>query len=165
MPATLRTEADAGSVTEPIDVRLEHVTKCFGEAVAVDDLEVDIRHGEFFSLLGPSGCGKTTTLAMIGGFEEPTSGKVFLAGRDVSRVAPYKRDVNTVFQSYALFPHLNVFDNVAFGLRRRRLGTSEIEHRVGDALALVDLPDFDRRQPAQLSGGQQQRVALARALV
>jgi spermidine/putrescine transport system ATP-binding protein len=165
MPAALRTKIDAGAATEPIDVRLEHVTKHFGETVAVDDLDLDIRHGEFFSLLGPSGCGKTTTLAMIGGFEEPTSGKVFLAGRDVSRVAPYKRDVNTVFQSYALFPHLNVFDNVAFGLRRRRLGTSEIEHRVGDALALVDLPDFDRRQPAQLSGGQQQRVALARALV
>jgi spermidine/putrescine transport system ATP-binding protein len=147
------------------DVRLEHVTKRFGETVAVDDMVLDVLRGEFFSLLGPSGCGKTTTLSMIGGFEEPTSGTVYLGDRDVSRVAPYRRDVNTVFQSYALFPHLNVFDNIAFGLRRRRRGKVDIERRVAEALALVDLPGFEKRTPGQLSGGQQQRIALARALV
>jgi spermidine/putrescine transport system ATP-binding protein len=148
-----------------VDVRLERVTKDFGETVAVDDLSLDIPSGEFFSMLGPSGCGKTTTLRMIGGFEEPTRGTIYLTGRDVTDLPPYKRDVNTVFQSYALFPHLNVFDNVAFGLRRRKVDKSDTQTRVRDALRLVDLEGFERRRPSQMSGGQQQRVALARALV
>ena len=148
-----------------VDVRLERVTKDFGETVAVDDLSLDIASGEFFSMLGPSGCGKTTTLRMIGGFEEPTRGTIYLDGRDVTDRPPYKRDVNTVFQSYALFPHLNVYENVAFGLRRRKVGSKEIKDRVIEALALVDLAGFEKRKPGQMSGGQQQRVALARALV
>ena len=148
-----------------VDVRLDRVTKRFGDQVAVDDLSVDIQHGEFFSLLGPSGCGKTTTLRMIGGFEDPTSGNVSLGETDVTALPPYRRDVNTVFQSYALFPHLDVFENVAFGLRRRRVSKSEVTTRVAEMLRLVDLPGFERRRPGQLSGGQQQRVALARALV
>jgi len=147
------------------DVRLERVTKRFGEAVAVDDLTLEIAKGEFFSLLGPSGCGKTTTLSMIGGFETPTSGSIRLGDQDVSRTPPYKRDVNTVFQSYALFPHLNVFENIAFGLRRKGLPKQEITGRVAEALRLVDLSDYEQRTTAQLSGGQQQRIALARALV
>jgi len=133
--------------------------------VAVDDLSLDIAQGEFFSLLGPSGCGKTTTLRMIGGFEDPTQGTVYLRGKDVTDVPAYRRDVNTVFQSYALFPHLNVFENVGFGLRRKRVAKGDIDRRVKEALLLVDLPGFERRKPSQLSGGQQQRVALARALV
>jgi spermidine/putrescine transport system ATP-binding protein len=165
MSVELPTQVDANRDTGAVDVRLQQVTKRFGETVAVDAVDLDILHGEFFSLLGPSGCGKTTTLAMIGGFEIPTSGSVSLGGRDVSRVPSYRRDVNTVFQSYALFPHLNVFDNVAFGLRRRRMGKEEIEQRVRDSLRLVDLPGFEERRPGQLSGGQQQRIALARALV
>jgi spermidine/putrescine transport system ATP-binding protein len=148
-----------------VDVRLDRVTKVFGDATAVDDLSLDIEEGEFFSLLGPSGCGKTTTLRMIGGFEEPTYGTVYLGGRDVTDLPPHKRDVNTVFQSYALFPHLDLFENVAFGLRRRKVGKPDIQARVTEAFRLVDLPGFERRKPAQLSGGQQQRVALARALV
>ena len=148
-----------------VDVRLERVTKDFGEAVAVDDLSLDIAVGEFFSMLGPSGCGKTTTLRIIGGFEEPTRGTIYLRGRDVTDQPPHKRDVNTVFQSYALFPHLNVFENVAFGLRRRKVPGDEIDARVRNALKLVDLEGFDKRKPGQMSGGQQQRVALARALV
>jgi spermidine/putrescine transport system ATP-binding protein len=148
-----------------IDVRLERVTKDFGEMVAVDDLSLDIAEGEFFSMLGPSGCGKTTTLRMIGGFEEPTRGTIYLGGRDVTDLPPYRRDVNTVFQSYALFPHLNVEDNVAFGLRRKKVPSGEIKTRVAEAMRLVDLGGFERRKPAQMSGGQQQRVALARALV
>jgi spermidine/putrescine transport system ATP-binding protein len=148
-----------------VDVRLERVTKDFGEMVAVDDLSLDIAEGEFFSMLGPSGCGKTTTLRMIGGFEEPSRGTVYLGGRDVTNLPPYKRDVNTVFQSYALFPHLNVFDNVAFGLRRRKVASGDVDQRVAEALRLVDLVGFEKRRPAQMSGGQQQRVALARALV
>jgi spermidine/putrescine transport system ATP-binding protein len=161
----LRAEAEAGTPAQVVDVRLEHVVKRFGATTAVDDVVLDIYQGEFFSLLGPSGCGKTTTLAMIGGFEMPTSGTVYLGGQDVSRVAPYRRDVNTVFQSYALFPHLNVFDNIAFGLRRRGVAKAEIANKVGEALRLVDLPGFEQRTPGQLSGGQQQRIALARALV
>ena len=133
--------------------------------VAVDDLSLDIAEGEFFSMLGPSGCGKTTTLRMIGGFEEPTRGTIYLGGRDVTDLPPYKRDVNTVFQSYALFPHLNVQDNVAFGLRRKKVPGDEIKTRVPEILSLVDLVGFERRKPGQMSGGQQQRVALARALV
>ncbi len=148
-----------------VDVRLDRVTKDFGETVAVDDLSLDIPEGEFFSLLGPSGCGKTTTLRMIGGFEEPTRGTIYLKGRDVTDLPPYKRDVNTVFQSYALFPHLDVFENVAFGLRRRKVPKDEIDTRVKDSMRLVDLLGFEKRRPAQMSGGQQQRVALARALV
>jgi len=148
-----------------VDVRLERVTKDFGGMVAVDDLSLDIAEGEFFSMLGPSGCGKTTTLRMIGGFEEPTRGTIYLGGRDVTDLPPYKRDVNTVFQSYALFPHLNVQDNVAFGLRRKKVPGDEIKTRVPEILSLVDLVGFERRKPGQMSGGQQQRVALARALV
>lgn len=144
---------------------LEHVTKLFEGAPAVDDLSLEIYEGEFFSLLGPSGCGKTTSLRMLGGFEEPSSGRILLGGRDVTYRAPYYRDVNTVFQSYALFPHLNVYDNVAFGLRRQKLDKAEIARRVGSLLELVDLPHFEKRSAKQLSGGQQQRVALARALV
>ena len=148
-----------------IDVRLERVTKTFGEALAVDDLSLDIAEGEFFSMLGPSGCGKTTTLRMIGGFEEPSRGTVYLGGRDVTDQPAYKRDVNTVFQSYALFPHLNVFENVAFGLRRKKVAKTEVTARVDDALRLVEMTGFETRKPGQMSGGQQQRVALARALV
>ncbi|HUZ40356.1 MAG TPA: ABC transporter ATP-binding protein [Acidimicrobiales bacterium] len=144
---------------------LEHVTKIFDEVPAVDDLNLEVYEGEFFSLLGPSGCGKTTTLRMLGGFEEPTSGKIYLGGREVTYTAPYHRDVNTVFQSYALFPHLDVFSNVAFGLRRQHTSKADVAQRVGDILEIVDLPNFEKRRPGQLSGGQQQRVALARALV
>lgn len=146
-------------------VCFEGVTKIFDETPAVDDLNLEIYDGEFFSLLGPSGCGKTTSLRMLGGFEEPTHGRLLLGGVDVTYKAPYNRDVNTVFQSYALFPHLDVFENVAFGLRRQRLAKGEIKRKVGEMLELVDLPNFERRRPGQLSGGQQQRVALARALV
>jgi spermidine/putrescine transport system ATP-binding protein len=152
-------------VAGDVDVRLERVTKQFNEMKAVDDLELDIQHGEFFSMLGPSGCGKTTTLRMIGGFEEPSAGIVYLNGQDVTGLPPYKRDVNTVFQSYALFPHLDVYENVAFGLRRKKVEKSAIRDRVIEALHLVDLPGFEKRKTSQLSGGQQQRVALARALV
>jgi len=148
-----------------VDGRLERVTKDFGETVAVDDLSLDIPEGEFFSMLGPSGCGKTTTLRMIGGFEEPTRGTIYLRGRDVTDLPPYKRDVNTVFQSYALFPHLNVYENVAFGLRRKKVAKDEVASRVKEAMRLVDLMGFETRRPSQMSGGQQQRVALARALV
>jgi len=124
-----------------------------------------VAEGEFFSMLGPSGCGKTTTLRMIGGFEEPSRGTVYLGGRDVTDLPPHKRDVNTVFQSYALFPHLDVFENVAFGLRRRNVSKDEVKTRVDDALGLVEMTGFESRKPGQMSGGQQQRVALARALV
>jgi spermidine/putrescine transport system ATP-binding protein len=148
-----------------VDIRLDRVTKAFGDTIAVDDLSLDIEEGEFFSMLGPSGCGKTTTLRMIGGFDDPTRGTIYLGGRDVTDLPPYRRDVNTVFQSYALFPHFNVFENVAFGLRRKKVDRSEIERRVSESLELVDLVGFDRRRPGQMSGGQQQRVALARALV
>jgi spermidine/putrescine transport system ATP-binding protein len=157
------TEGDC-YVTE-IDVRLERVSKVFGDVAAVDDLSLDIAEGEFFSMLGPSGCGKTTTLRMIGGFEDPSLGTVYLGGRDVTDDPPFKRDVNTVFQSYALFPHLDVFENVAFGLRRKKVAKDEVETRVKEAMNLVDLIGFETRKPPQMSGGQQQRVALARALV
>lgn len=148
-----------------VDVRLERVTKAFGDVKAVDDMSIEIASGEFFSLLGPSGCGKTTTLRMIGGFEDPTFGTVYLRGKDVTNLPPYKRDVNTVFQSYALFPHLDIFENVAFGLRRKKVDKGNVKKRVMDALDLVDLEGFEHRRPGQMSGGQQQRVALARALV
>ena len=147
------------------DVRLDRVTKRFGDVTAVDDLSLTIERGEFFALLGPSGCGKTTTLRMIGGFEEVTAGSVYLGGTDVTDRPPFKRNVNTVFQNYALFPHLDVYENVAFGLRRRKVGEGEIRSQVGFMLKLVDLPGYERRKPTQLSGGQQQRVALARALI
>jgi spermidine/putrescine transport system ATP-binding protein len=146
-------------------VSLVSLTKRFGAVTAVDGIDLDIPPGGFFSLLGPSGCGKTTTLRMIAGFEQPTSGMVLLDGRDVSKTPPSKRPVNTVFQSYALFPHLRVFDNVAFGLRRARVPKEEVRRRVGEALELVKLSELAARKPGQLSGGQQQRVALARALV
>jgi spermidine/putrescine transport system ATP-binding protein len=148
-----------------VAVELAGVTKRFGEFVAVDDLSLDIYEGEFFSLLGPSGCGKTTTLRMIAGFEEPTEGGISVAGDPVRGVPPYRRPVNTVFQSYAIFPHLNVFDNVAFGLRRSGVKGEELQMRVTDACEMVQLSGFEKRKPSMLSGGQQQRVALARALV
>ncbi|MEJ2759959.1 MAG: ABC transporter ATP-binding protein [Gammaproteobacteria bacterium] len=153
------------SADERHNVRLEAVTKAYGPVIAVREISLTIEGGEFFSLLGPSGCGKSTTLSMIGGFEEPTSGAIYLDGNDVSHLPPYRRDVNMVFQSYALFPHLNVYENVAFGLRRKRVPRGEIERRVHEILALVDLSGAEKRKPAHLSGGQQQRVALARALV
>jgi spermidine/putrescine transport system ATP-binding protein len=148
-----------------IDVRLEHVTKRFHDVVAVDDLSLDIERGKFFSMLGPSGCGKTTTLRMIGGFEEATAGTIYLGDADVTGLPPFKRDVNTVFQNYALFPHLSVYENVAFGLRRKRVADDEVKRRVAEMLQLVELPGYEGRKPSQLSGGQQQRVALARALI
>ena len=146
-------------------VSLVSLTKHFGQVAAVDSIDLDIPSGGFFSLLGPSGCGKTTTLRLIAGFEQPSSGRVLLDGRDMAGTPPSKRPVNTVFQSYALFPHLRVFDNVAFGLRRAHVPRAEVRRRVGEALDLVQLSDFAARKPGQLSGGQQQRVALARALV
>jgi spermidine/putrescine transport system ATP-binding protein len=157
---------DAGQdVERTVAVELSAVTKRFGEFIAVDDLTLDIYEGEFFSLLGPSGCGKTTTLRMIAGFEEPTEGDISVGGDPMRRVPPYRRPVNTVFQSYAIFPHLNVFDNVAFGLRRSGVKGEELHKRVTDACEMVQLSGFEKRKPSMLSGGQQQRVALARALV
>jgi spermidine/putrescine transport system ATP-binding protein len=148
-----------------VDVRLVDVVKKFGDQVAVDRVNLEVRGGEFFSLLGPSGCGKTTTLRMIGGFEQPTSGLIELQGQDVTWLPPFKRNVNTVFQNYALFPHLTIFENVAFGLRRKGVKTSEIKSRVTEMLQLVELPGYESRKPTQISGGQAQRVALARALI
>ena len=151
-------------MTEP-DVRLETVVKRFDGVVAVDGITLEIPSGSFFALLGPSGCGKTTTLRMIGGFEEPDEGAIYLGDRDVVGLPPYRRDVNTVFQSYALFPHLSLFDNVAFGLRRKGVDKVHVKGRVDEMLRLVGLEGLGSRRPRQLSGGQQQRVALARALV
>ncbi|WAP58603.1 ABC transporter ATP-binding protein [Streptomyces sp. S465] len=145
------------------DVRLDRISKTYGSFTAVHPLDLHIPAGSFFALLGASGCGKTTTLRMIAGLEEPTTGTVRLAGKDVTGLPPYKRPVNTVFQSYALFPHLDIYENVAFGLRRR--GITSVRKQVGEMLELVQLGDFARRRPQQLSGGQQQRVALARALI
>jgi spermidine/putrescine transport system ATP-binding protein len=147
------------------DISLKQVTKRFGETVAVDGVSLDIAQGSFFAMLGPSGCGKTTTLRMIGGFEAPTDGTIELAGREVTHNPPYQRDVNTVFQSYALFPHLTIERNVAFGLQRKKVPKAELRQRVAEALELVELQGYGARKPAQLSGGQQQRVALARAIV
>ena len=149
----------------PGDVQLRALTKRYDETTAVDSINASINAGEFFSLLGPSGCGKTTTLRLIAGFEQPTSGRILLDGVDVSDVPPHRRNVNTVFQSYALFPFLSVFDNVAFGLKHRSVGKAELKQRVNQALDLVAMTPFATRRPGQLSGGQQQRVALARALV
>jgi spermidine/putrescine transport system ATP-binding protein len=147
------------------DVRLSGVTKRFGDQVVIDDLNLSIEGGSFYALLGPSGCGKTTTLRMIGGFEYPTTGTVALGGEEVTDRSPDRRDVNTVFQSYALFPHMTIEKNVAYGLERKRVPKAEIRTRVGEALETVQLGHLAKRKPTQLSGGQQQRVALARALV
>src|SRR5437773_3242577 len=147
------------------DVRLDHVTRRFDDVVAVDEISLEIDRGSFFAMLGPSGCGKTTTLRMIGGFEEPTEGTVYLGAEPVTGRPPYKRDVNTVFQSYALFPHLSIFENVAFGLRRRGFRGQEVRGRVTEIMRLVGLSGMEKRKPRQLSGSQQQRIALARALV
>jgi spermidine/putrescine transport system ATP-binding protein len=152
------TEQRAGA-----DLRLGSVTKRFGSFVAVDDLSLTIPAGSFFALLGPSGCGKTTTLRMVAGLEEPTTGTIHLGDRDVTATKPHQREVNTVFQNYALFPHMDVFENVAFGLRRRKV--KDVAVKVEEALDLVELRHLARRKPAQLSGGQQQRIALARAVV
>jgi putative spermidine/putrescine transport system ATP-binding protein len=147
------------------DVRLAGVRKTYGDVVAVDSVDLEIARGEFFTLLGPSGSGKTTTLRLIAGFERPDAGRIELAGTDVSRRAPYERDVNTVFQDYALFPHMSVADNVAYGLRVKRVPRRQRAGRVEEALAMVQLSGFGKRRPVQLSGGQRQRVALARAIV
>ncbi len=147
-------------------VKLQNITKIFsGGVTAVDNMNLDIPQGEFFTMLGPSGCGKTTTLRMIAGFEMPTSGEIFIEGKPVSKTPPNRRPVNTVFQNYALFPHLTVEQNVAFGLRLKRVPAAETQRRVLEALEMVRLPGLGKRKPSQLSGGQQQRVALARALV
>jgi spermidine/putrescine transport system ATP-binding protein len=151
--------------TAPPAVSLRGITKSYGATPVVHDLDLDIATGEFFSLLGPSGCGKTTTLRMIGGFVDPTHGEVSLRGVDVTDLPPNRRDVNTVFQSYALFDHLSIWENVAFGLRRRHVGKAEMKRRVGEMLELVQLTGRDGDKPGALSGGQRQRVALARALV
>jgi spermidine/putrescine transport system ATP-binding protein len=145
------------------DLRLEGLTKRFGDFVAVDDLTLTVPEGSFFALLGPSGCGKTTTLRMVAGLEDPTAGRVLIGDEDVTYLRPYKRPVNTVFQSYALFPHLTIFENVAFGLRRR--GVKDYKQKTLDMIDLVQLDGYGARKPAQLSGGQQQRVALGRALI
>jgi spermidine/putrescine transport system ATP-binding protein len=150
-------------VAEGKDLHLEGVTKRFGSFVAVDDLTLTVPEGSFFALLGPSGCGKTTTLRMVAGLEDPTLGRVLIGDEDVTGLRPYKRPVNTVFQSYALFPHLTIFENIAFGLRRR--GLKDYREKTSDMIELVQLEGYGDRKPAQLSGGQQQRVALGRALI
>jgi spermidine/putrescine transport system ATP-binding protein len=156
-------EGQSGAETP--SVRLDHVTKRFGDFTAVREMELNIPRGEFFTMLGPSGCGKTTTLRMVAGFEDPTEGRVLLDGDDVTTLPAFKRPTNTVFQSYALFPHRSVEQNVAFGLQRQKVDKAEIRRRVGEELERVGLAGEAKRRPAQLSGGQQQRVALARALV
>jgi len=162
-PARPATDIDVDEM--PGAVRLDRLTKRYGDQTAVDDLSLDIRPGEFLSLLGPSGCGKTTTLRMIAGFEEPDAGDILISGRSVLGHPPYRRNVNTVFQAYALFPHMTVAENVAYGLQQKRVPKAEIRERVTSALGMVQMRSFADRRPAQLSGGQQQRVALARALV
>jgi spermidine/putrescine transport system ATP-binding protein len=159
MSHEVQTDADTPSV------RLERVTKRFGDFTAVREMELDIPRGQFFTMLGPSGCGKTTTLRMVAGFEDPTEGRVLLSGEDVTSLPAFRRPTNTVFQSYALFPHRSVEQNVAFGLQRQKVDKAEIRRRVGEELERVGLAGEAKRRPAQLSGGQQQRVALARALV
>jgi spermidine/putrescine transport system ATP-binding protein len=165
--ATRRSDGQSGSEHPAIELVGVHKDFLFhGDRVpAVRRTDLAIGRGEFFSLLGPSGCGKTTTMRMIAGFEEPTGGTVFLDGRDVTGVSPNKRDVNMVFQSYALFPHLSTYQNVAFGLERKKVGRSEIQRRVGEIMEIVSLTGMEKRAPREMSGGQQQRVALARALV
>jgi spermidine/putrescine transport system ATP-binding protein len=154
--------ADA-STSAKGDLKLTNLTKSFGEFTAVDDLSLVIPEGSFFALLGPSGCGKTTTLRMIAGLEDPTSGKISIGSTDITDKRPYQRPVNTVFQNYALFPHLTIFENIAFGLRRR--GIKDVKEQVDKVLNLVELPHLADRKPTQLSGGQQQRIAVARAIV
>src|SRR5579875_3867911 len=151
---------DTATASAPSAVRLDGVARRFGDTVTVAGIDLELPTGEFFALLGPSGCGKTTTLWMVGGFELPSAGRIYLEGRDVTDLPPYRRDVNTVFQSYALFPHLNVFDNVAFGLRRKGVNKIEVSGLVKAALHMVNLDGLEKRKPSQLSGGQQQRVAL-----
>lgn len=148
-----------------IDVELKNVSKRFGNVLAVDDISFQVEQGKFLTLLGPSGCGKTTTMRVIAGLETPTQGQVLIRGRDVTLFPPYKRDISLMFQSYALFPHKDIFNNVAFGLKYRKVPTEERKKKVKDVLELVNLPGIESRYPKQLSGGQQQRVALARALV
>jgi putative spermidine/putrescine transport system ATP-binding protein len=162
--ATIGT-APGGAPAGDVSVRLDGVSKYFGDFIAVDEVDLVVQRGEFFSLLGPSGSGKTTCLRMIAGFERPTRGRVLLDGVDVTARAPYERDVNTVFQDYALFPHMTVQENVEYGLRVKRVARQERRRRATEALALVRLGEFAARKPSQLSGGQRQRVALARALV
>lgn len=152
-------------MAEQYDVQIVAVTKRFGETLAVDRVSLNVKQGEFVTLLGPSGCGKTTTLRMIGGFELPDTGSVFIQGRDVTAFPPAERNTSMVFQDYALFPHMSVADNIAFGLQMRRLNRREIKERTEEALRLVSLPNLGHRKPHQLSGGQKQRVALARSLV
>ncbi|HEX3629576.1 MAG TPA: ABC transporter ATP-binding protein [Candidatus Dormibacteraeota bacterium] len=163
MPAASEPHGTPGSA--PAEVQLEGVRKAFGDVVAVDGVDLDVREGEFFSLLGPSGCGKTTCLRMIAGFEEPSAGRILLHGRDVAALPAYERDVNTVFQDYALFPHMSVRENVEYGLMVKGVGRGDRRQRVIEALRMMRLDRFDRRKPAELSGGQRQRVALARAIV
>jgi putative spermidine/putrescine transport system ATP-binding protein len=159
------TASPAAPATDQVAVRLEGVEKRFGDVVAVDRVDLEVYRGEFFSVLGPSGSGKTTCLRMIAGFEAPTGGRVVLAGRDVTGLAPYERDVNTVFQDYALFPHMSVGDNVEYGLKVKGVAREERRRRMAEALRMVRLEGFERRKPSQLSGGQRQRVALSRALI
>ena len=175
MTATPTIDARPGSAATPHsdatpratapDVEIKGVTKRFGAVTAVDNMDLSIEHGEFYSLLGPSGCGKTTTLRMIAGFEQPTEGEIFLAGKPIAGVPPYQRHVNTVFQHYALFPHMDVAQNVGYGLRQRKVDKKEEDRRVAEALDLVRLGGYGKRRTWEMSGGQQQRVALARALV
>lgn len=165
MSQTVAQDRSAAQTETKLDVELRKVFKVYNGETAVRGIDLNIRQGEFFSILGPSGCGKTTTLRMIAGFEEPTGGEVYIRGELMTNVPPYKRPVNTVFQSYALFNHMTVADNIAFGLRIKNCGRAETQQRVAEALQLVKMESFARRYPAQLSGGQQQRVALARALV
>ena len=155
----------APSADTAYDVELRSVTKRYGPLVAVAEISLQVRHGEFLSLLGPSGCGKTTTLRMISGSEQPDAGEILIGGRDAVGIPPYRRDVNTVFQQYALFPHMSILDNVSYGLKQRKIGKKERYAKAHEALALVKLTGRDQHRPSQLSGGQQQRVALARALV
>ena len=146
-------------------VSMRAITKRFDDVIAVDDLDLDIADGEFFALLGPSGCGKTTTLRMIAGLEIPSAGSLKIHGDEIGTLPPNKRPVNTVFQNYALFPHMSIADNVAFGLKMQKVAKDEVQRRVDEAIGLVRLQGMENRRPSQLSGGQQQRVALARALV
>ncbi len=164
-PAEASAEPSDKAPAEPPDVRLSGLRKTYGEVVAVAGIDLEIGRGEFFTLLGPSGSGKTTTLRMIAGFEEPDAGSVELAGRDVSGLPPYDREVNTVFQDYALFPHMTVAENVEYGMRVRKVSRSERASRATEALEMVRLSGFESRKPSELSGGQRQRVALARAIV
>jgi len=161
----MQTHDIESQAAQPAAVRLESIVKRYGDVVAVNGVDLDVRDGEFFSMLGPSGSGKTTTLRMIAGFEIPSAGRILLHGADVTVVPPFDRDVNTVFQDYALFPHMSVADNVAYGLVVRKVPKTERQTRVAEALRMVRLEGFDARKPSQLSGGQRQRVALARALV